>query len=69
MTRKNRFIGTLFVLGTIVQNYLAQISHVPSEQIAKWTIHDWTGALLFVTLAGMTAWKAFLQNPQLPPAQ
>ena len=63
MTRKNKLIGTLYVFGTLIQSYLGQVSHVPAEQVAKWTVHEWTGSMLFVILAGMTAWKAFITNP------
>lgn len=72
MSRKNKLIGWLFVLGTLIQSYLGQISHVSAEQVAKWTIHEWTGSLLYVLLAGLTAWKAYITNPadpQTPNAQ
>lgn len=63
MSKRTKLIGTLFVLANLIQSYLGQISHVTSEQVAKWTIHDWTGSLLFVLLAGITAWKTFVTNP------
>ncbi len=64
MSTRNRLIGLFFVLGQMVQCYLAQVSHVPSATVALWTLHDWAGSLLFVGLAGITAAKGFLADPQ-----
>jgi len=63
MSAKNKLIGFLFVFGTLIQSYLGQVSHVPAETVAQWTLHEWVGSLLYVTLAGITAWKAFITNP------
>lgn len=73
MNSRARLLGILFVVGQMLQSYLAQVSHLPSEQVARWTLHDWAGSLLFVGLAGITAWKSFLTDPQVgteaPPAK
>jgi len=63
MSRKNKLIGTLHVIGVGILSYLGQVSHVPAEQVAKWTMHEWAGAILFVLLAVVSAWKLFLINP------
>lgn len=63
MSRKNKLIGTLHVIGVGVLSYLGQVSHVPAETVAKWTLHEWVGAGLFVLLAVLSAWKLFLTNP------
>jgi hypothetical protein len=68
MSRKNKLLCFIYVLGALIQSYLGQISHVPAEQVAKWTAHDWTGSALFVLLAGLTAWKTFITNPDDKPA-
>jgi hypothetical protein len=69
MDRRSRLLGFLFVGTIVLQNYQAQVSHIPSAQVALWTLHDWVGALINVTIAGFIAWKAFLTNsaPSVPP--
>jgi hypothetical protein len=71
MSRKNKLIGTLSVLNALIFSYIAQISHVKSEVVAGWSLHDWVCAGLLVAYAGISNWKAFIINPseaaQLPP--
>lgn len=63
MSKKTKLIGTLHILGVGATSYLAQVSHLPAEQVAKWTLHEWVGASLFIALSVMSAWKLFLTNP------
>lgn len=63
MNSRLRLIGYLYVLGLMLQSYLGQVSHVRAEVVAQWTLHEWVGALGYVALAGATAWKAFLHDP------
>ena len=62
MTTRQKIVGALLVFTVIAQNYVAQISHVPSDAIAKWTVHDWVGALLQVAVAGAITAKAYLAD-------
>ena len=60
----NRRVDCLiYVLIAGVTSYLTQVSHVPREQVATWSLHEWAGALLFVGLAVLNAWKAFRSDP------
>ena len=66
MKTTNKSLCAISVFIVVAQNYVSQISHVSNAQINAWTLHDWTGALLNVALAGAFAWKIFLTDPNLP---
>jgi hypothetical protein len=66
MTNRNRLIGTLCVFIVAAQNYVSQISHIPTAQVALWSLHEWVGACLNVAIAAAVAWKAFLSDSNFP---
>lgn len=63
MSKKNKLLGTIAVSSSMILSYISQISHVPTDVVAKWSLHEWVGAALLVVLSGLSTWKIFLQNP------
>lgn len=64
MSRKTKLLGTLSVSSAMILSYVAQVSHVPAEVVAKWSQHEWVGAALLVILSGLSTWKIFLTDPK-----
>ncbi len=63
MSKRTKLVGTLHVLSVGILSYVAQISNVPAEEIARWGLHEWTRSGLLVALAVLSAWKLLLTNP------